>query len=215
MQGDRETTRFSRQQVVISLLALIVAIVAIVVGLLNPEIRQWLGLGQSTNLEPSPTTTAKNPVPTRTPVPSNTWTPPATPKPLPTRTTTAALTPTAPPTARPSTPVSQEPPTVVPTKCLSMHLGAGKQFIVTIYNGCYYHFNIACAGCKVGEENNYVIYYAGSTTKVTVPDGSVWQYSREPNQGEVCSDNVDHWPSNLPSFLNLTGVQQLLPCGGR
>jgi hypothetical protein len=77
MQDDRETTRSSIWQVV----AIIVAIVAILVGVLNPEIRQWLGLGQSTNLEPSPTATVKKPVPTRT--------------------TTAALTPTLTPTARP------------------------------------------------------------------------------------------------------------------
>lgn len=186
MQDDRETTRFSRQQIVISVLALIVAIVAIVASLLNPEIRQWLGLDQHQEVtpfsEPTPTGQSVFDGIRRTP------------------TTNAPAAPT----------IEQIPP-----KCPSMHLGVGKQLIVTIYNGCYYHFNIACAGCKVGEENNYVIYYAGSTTKVTVPDGSVWQYNSEPNQGEVCSDLVDHWPSNLPSFINFTGVQQFLPCGIR
>jgi len=62
MQNDGDNTAL----VVIGLLALIVAIVAIVVGLVSPEIRQRLGLGQSANVEPLPTATVKNPVQTPT-----------------------------------------------------------------------------------------------------------------------------------------------------
>jgi hypothetical protein len=117
-----------------------------------------------------------------------------------------AATPLPTPTSTPS-PTSSVCPSLG-----GMHLGAGKQFIVTMYNGCYYHFNVACDGCQAGEEDNFVVYYSGNTVDVIVPEGSVWQYGREPNQREVCMDTMDHWPEDLPSFLNLQGVHQLFPC---
>jgi hypothetical protein len=95
---------------------------------------------------------------------------------------------------------------------VSRHLGPGKGLGLRLQEGCYYYFNVACDGCQAGEENNFVIFYAGGGINVTLPEGSVWQYSRVPNAGEVCSDTRDHWPTSLPSFLNVLYVQQLFPC---
>jgi hypothetical protein len=118
-----------------------------------------------------------------------------------------------------SQPTVQPPATSAPVSASQcpqalggVHLGAGKGFKVTLLKDCYYHFNVACAGCQAGEENNYIIRYNGTRVEVTVPEGSVWQYSRVPNKGEVCSDTRDHYPTTLPSFLNVLGVEQLLLC---
>ena len=121
------------------------------------------------------------------------------------------------------------PPTAIPSPlpatalaavtCQSSHLGAGKQFSITLQNNCYYHFNIACNGCVAGQENNYLVYYVGNPVQITIPEGSVWQYGYEPTAEQFSSDcdasSKDFWSSQLPSFLNIAGIQQLFPCGVR
>jgi len=134
---------------------------------------------------------------TPTPIPSDTVTP------TPTDTVTSTATPTHTPT-----------PSSTPS-CQGVHLGAGKPFAVIMRNGCYYHFNVACEGCQAGQEDNFVVYYAGNSVEVTIPEGSAWQYGHEPEQSEVCQDAIDRWPAMLPPFLDLAGVEQLFPCGIR
>lgn len=136
--------------------------------------------------------------------------PSPTSQPTPTFSTPIVL-PTCTPTSVPTlTPTFASPTS--PAFCTPGHLGAGEPITVIMYGNCYYHFNVACAGCGMNEEDNYVVYYSGSTVSVTIPEGSVWQYDQEPVSGQVC-DPIDHWPTNLPTFLNLPGVQQLFPCG--
>jgi hypothetical protein len=87
--------------------------------------------------------------------------------------------------------------------------------LVILQGGCHYHFNVACSGCVANVEDNYIIYYTGErgeTISVTVPEGSVWQYDRVPTIGEVC-EAQDYYPTELPSFLRLSGVQLLRICG--
>jgi len=127
---------------------------------------------------------------------------------------TQQSSPTAP---LPTTLPTQYHTPVLPTSVASLcpgnkWLNAGKGFMVTMQKDCYYHFNVACNGCQKGEENNFVVHYVGDSIGVTVPEGSVWQYSRIPNWDEVCSDTRDHWPTSLPSFLKVPGVEQLFPC---
>ncbi len=132
--------------------------------------------------------------------------------------TLAFVPPTALPSPLPATAFVSSP-TLAAVTCQSSHLGAGKQFNVTLQSNCYYHFNIACNGCVAGQENNYLVYYVGSAIQVTVPEGSVWQYGTEPTAEQFSSDcsasSIDFWSSQLPSFLNVSGIQQLFPCGVR
>lgn len=114
--------------------------------------------------------------------------------------------------APPPTPQPTAFPTIDAETCVSKYLDAGKQVVVTLTDGCYYHFNVACDGCVGGEEDNYVIRYGGDGINVTVPEGSVWQYGSIPDKSDVCKEEVDHWPARLPSFLAVSGVEQLFPC---
>ncbi len=107
--------------------------------------------------------------------------------------------------------------TSVSENCQTLQAGAGKQFNITMQGGCYYHFNVACHGCLAGQENNYLIYYSGNSIRVTVPEGSTWQYGSEPTANQFSSDcatsSIDFWPAQLPAFLNISGVRQIWPCG--
>lgn len=129
---------------------------------------------------------------------------------------------TLPPTLETNQPSALSPdtanthPVQTSNSCPSSHLGAGKQFRITMQNGCYYHFNISCNGCASGQENNYVVNYSGDPMDVIVPDGSVWQYGYEPTYNQFSADcgssSNDFWPEQLPTFLNFSGVRQIWPC---
>jgi hypothetical protein len=112
--------------------------------------------------------------------------------------------------------VTSQLPAPSTTTCSSAseYLGSGNNFSVTLQKGCHYHFNIACPGCLSNVENNYIIYYTGDSgdiISVTIPEGSAWQYDRQPNLEEVCEEQ-DYYPIELPPFLNVSGVQLLRIC---
>lgn len=133
---------------------------------------------------------------------------------------------TAPPTLHPtSTPKPTIEPTQLPPPPVSScptspdvgaaHLGAGKRFQVAMRKDCYYHFNLACAGCQRGQEDNIIVFYngdGGDVVQVTVPEGSVWEYGRAPDANEVDCGGTDRFPKDLPDFLKIPGVKQVFPC---
>lgn len=89
-------------------------------------------------------------------------------------------------------------------------IGAGKNVMVEMKTGFYYHYNLACDGCTRGVEDNYVVKFSGTGARVVVPEGSVWAYS--PNypmsnlESDTHTDPNDRWPSFLPGWLNISGV---------
>ncbi len=94
----------------------------------------------------------------------------------------------------------------------SKFIGAGIDLEIELVKG-FWHINAAAEGQGEGIEENYVFYFDGAPTTITVPEGAAWWFRQECFANDlnglwyrVVRDSTDDfWPTGLPAFLAEVG----------